>query len=157
MRTIVEQWDDEYVYVQTEESTNEELTKVCYSHGNTIYDYDWTYLKGMFYQGAQLNLVRPREDDGVIFPELIIFEPDYLVNISTVAHCFTNYADSPFVELTKKLEPAKTTEPIVLGNLAGQLLDESIHQLPNTRSYAESVKDFFKDNAISLLTAGVGP
>lgn len=157
MRAIVEQWDDEYVYVQTEESTDEELTKVCYSHGNTIYDYDWTYLKGMFYKGAQLNLVRPREDDGVIYPELIIFEPDYLVNISTVAHCFTNYADSPFVELTKKLEPAKTTEPIVLGNLAGQLLDESIHQLPNTRSYAESVRDFFKDNAISLLTAGVGP
>ena len=111
----------------------------------------------MFYKGAQLNLVRPREDDGVIYPELIIFEPDYLVNISTVARCFTNYADSPFVELIKKLEPSKNTEAIVLGNLAGQLLDESIHQLPNTHSYAQSVKDFFKNNAIGLLTAGVGP
>ena len=44
-----------------------------------------------------------------------------------------------------------------MGNLAGQLLDESIHQLPNTHSYAQSVKDFFKNNAIGLLTAGVGP
>lgn len=157
MRVIVEQWDDDYVYVQAEEGSDEGLTKVCYSHGNTIYNYDWSYLKDMFYKDAQLNLVRPREEDGVIYPELIIFEPDYLVNISTVAHCFTNYADSPFVELIKKLEPSKTTEAIVLGNLAGQLLDESIHQLPNTRSYNESVKDFFKNNAIGLLTAGVGP
>lgn len=155
MRGIVEQWDDDYVYVQTENSDGD-FTKVCYSHGNTIYNYDWNYLKNMFYKGAQLNLVRPREEGGVIYPELIIFEPDYLVNISTVAHCFTNYADSPFVELIKKLEPSKNTEAIVLGNLAGQLLDECIHQLPYTHSYAQSVKDFFKNNAIGLLTADIG-
>ena len=34
MRGIVEQWDDEFVYVQTEESTDGELRKVCYAHGN---------------------------------------------------------------------------------------------------------------------------
>lgn len=157
MRAIVEQWDNDFVYVQAEDSTDEDLTKVCYSRGNTIYNYDWSYLKGMFYKGAQLNLIRPREDDGIIYPELIVFEPDYLVNISTVAHCFTNYADSPFVELIKKLEPSITNEAIVLGNFAGQLLDESIHQLPNTYSYANSVNEFFRNNAIGLLTAGVGP
>lgn len=155
MRCIVECWDDEFVYVRTEDTDDGELKKVCYAHGNKFYDYDWTYLKDMFYKDAQLNLVRPREDDGVIYPELTIFEPDYLVNISTVARCFTNYADSPFVDLIKKLEPQKTTEAIVLGNLAGQLLDESIHQSPNARPYSESVKDFFKDNAITLLTANV--
>ncbi len=155
MRVIVETWDDDFVYVQTEESTDGELQKVCYSQGNQIYSYDWTYLKDMFYRGVQLNLIRPREEAGIIHPELIIFEPDYLVNISTIAHCFTNYADSPFVDLIKKLEPQKTTEAIVLGNLAGQLLDESIHQLPNTRPYSESVKEFFKNNAIGLLTADV--
>ena len=156
VRAIVEKWDDEYVYVQTEINLIDGITKVCYTHGN-IYDYDWTYLSSMFYKGAQLNLVRPRIDDGIIYPELIIFEPDYLVNITSVARCFTNYADSPFVDLIKKLEPSITTEPIILGNLAGQLLDESIHQLPNTRSYSDSVKDFFKSNALGLLSAGVSP
>ena len=157
MRCIVECWDDEYVYVRTEDSNDGELIKVCYAHGNQFYNYDWSYLKDLFYKDAQLNLVRPRGDDNVIYPELTIFEPDYLVNISTVARCFTNYADSPFVDLIKKLEPQKTTEAIVLGNLAGQLLDESIHRLPNTRPYSDSVKDFFKDNAIGLLTANVSP
>lgn len=157
MRGIVESWDDEYVYVSAEESDDGGLLKVCYAHGNMVYNYHWSYLKDLFYKDAQLNLVRPREDDGVIYPELIIFEPDYLVNISTVAHCFTAYADSALVDLIKKLEPQKPSEALVLGNLAGQLLDESIHQLPNSHSYAQSVNDFFKDNAISLLTAGIGP
>ncbi len=155
MRVIVEGWDDDYVYAQTEEGSNGELAKVCYSHGNAIYDYDWNYLKIMLHEGAQLNLVRPREDNGIIYPELIIFEPDYLVNISTVAHCFTNYADSSLVELIKKLEPATNTEAIMLGNFASQLLDESIHQTAN-RPYDRSVRDFFKNNAMGLLTANVG-
>ena len=156
LRGIVESWDDDYVYVRTEESEDGGLTKVCYARGNKNYDYDWSYLKDLFYEDAQLNLVRPREDNGIIYPELIIFEPDYLINISTVARCFTSYADSPLVDLIKKLEPQRTTEAIVLGNLAGQLLDESIHQLPDTYPYAQSVKNFFRDHAVSLLTAGVG-
>lgn len=155
MRVIVERWDDEMVYVHTEDADDGELRTVCYASGNTAYNYDWTYLKEMFAEGVQLNLVRPREDDGIIYPELIIVEPDYLVNISTVAHCFTHYADSPLVELIKKLEPQSNSEAIVLGNLAGQLLDESIHQLPDTHTYAQSIQDFFKDHAISLLTAGI--
>lgn len=98
-RCIVESWDNEFVYVRREDSDDDKLSKVCYAYGNKYYDSDWTYLKDMLYKDAQLNLVRPREKDSIIYPELIIFEPDYLVNISTVARCFTNYADSPFVNL----------------------------------------------------------
>ena len=157
MRCIVESWDDEFVYVRTEDSKVGNLTKVCYAHGNNYYDFDWTYLKNLFYEDAQLNLIRPREDSSTIYPELIIFEPDYLVNISTIARCFTSYANSPLVNLIKTLEPQKTSEAIVLGNFAGQLLDEAIQQMPNTHSYSKSVKTFFKDNAISILTANVSP
>lgn len=156
MRVIVDSWDDAFVYVRTEVSTDGDLTKVCYSRDLQHDDFDWTYLRDLFYANAQLNLVHPREDDGIVYPELIIFEPDYLVNISTIAHCFTAYADSPYVDLIKKLEPSAISEPIVLGNLAGQLLDESIHQMPSTHTYSQSVKDFFKSNAISLLSAQVG-
>ena len=157
LRGVVDCWDDEFVYLRTEELNDGGLTKVCYAHGNNYYNFDWTYLKDLFYKDAQLNLIRPREDNGVIYPELIIFEPDYLVNISTVARCFTNYADSAFVELIKKLEPQTITEASVLGNFAGQMLDESIHQIPNTHAYRQSVEKFYKDNAMSLLAANVSP
>ena len=157
LRCIVESWDHEFVFVRTENTSDGELTRVCYAHDNRFYDYDWTYLKDMFYQGAQLNLIRPREEEGVLFPELIILEPDYLVNISTVARCFTNYADSPFVDLIRKLEPQKNSEAIVLGNLAGQLLDDTIHHLSDTCPYEESVRNFYKNNAVSLITVDCKP
>lgn len=158
IRAVVEHWDDEYVYVQTDEPIHAgRMAKVCYAHGNTTYDFDWSYLKDLFHAGAQLNLVRPRERDGVVYPELIIYEPDYLVNISTVAHCFTNYADSAYVELIHKLEPQVNTEATILGNFASQLLDEAIHHLPPTHTYRQSIEDFFSTNAIKLLTAEIGP
>ena len=157
LRVIVERWDEEFVYVRREDEAEETLTKVCYANYNAVFSYDWSYLKTLFFAGAQLNLVCPRQQDEALYPELIIFEPDYLVNISTVARCFTNYADSPLVELIKKLEPQETTEAIVLGNLAGLLLDESIHQLPASHTYGDSVKTFFRDNAIGLLTTDISP
>ena len=158
IRVIIDKWDDKYVYVQSEENDGETL-KVCYvdsSPDNSYNHGDWSYMKDFFYSGAQMNLIRPRENDGVVFPELIIYEPDYLVDISAISRCFTNYAESYFVHLLNRIEPSQPTEAIVLGNLAGQLLDESIHQLPNTHSYSRSVMEFFKNNAIELLTATPG-
>lgn len=157
LRMIVDAWDDDFVYGPCEESTDGERLKVAYAHGNKYYDFDWSYLKDMFHKGAQLNLIRPRQDGNTLYPELIIFEPDYLIDISSIAHCFTNYAESPLVSLIDRLKPAQNSEAMVLGNLAGQLLDESIHHLPGTHGYGQSVADFFKNNAISLLTAGIGP
>ena len=157
IRVTVQNWDTEskLVWCKAEDSVEDETLTVNYAN-NTLYNYDWTYLESLFYQYAQLNLIRPIEKDGVVYPELIIFEPDYLVDISAVANCFTNYADSPYVHLIKKLNKSETTEPILLGNLAGQLLDEAIHQLPDSHTYRQSVMDFFKNNAVNLLTVETG-
>lgn len=151
LRMIVDHWDNDFVYGPSEETDGLDV-QVCYSV-NTTYNYDWTYLRGMFYKGAQLNIIRPREKDGVFYPELIIFEPDYLVDISTVSRCFTSYADSPYVNLLRKLEPTQSTEATLLGNFAGQLLDEQIHNMPH--AYKDSVTDFWKHNALGLLSAGI--
>jgi superfamily I DNA and/or RNA helicase len=75
------------------------------------------------------------------------------VNISAVAHCFTSYADSPYVDLIKKLDPQNKPENFLMGNLAGQMLDEIIYQQPNIHSYNDTITTFFKGNAINLLIA----
>jgi hypothetical protein len=155
LRVIVETWDETYVTATSEASTDGESVRICYARGNRIYDYDWSYLKPLFYAGAQLNLVRPRLEEGVIYPELIIFEPDYLIDISTVAQCFTNYAESPWVHLLKKLDSVQSTQAIVLGNLAGQLLDEQINKQNETPTYEESVKKFWQRNSLSMLTTEI--
>ena len=154
MRIIIDTWDDQYVYGQPEDSSDGTPVKVCYVQNDAEEEENWKYLKDLFHRGAQLNLVRPREDDAVFYPELIIYEPDCLINISTVAHCFENYATSPLVDLIKKMAPQPLSAPLIMGNFASQLLDESICQLPASHTYQQSIMEFFKSNALKLLAIG---
>ena len=157
MRMIVSLWDDDMIYGTIDGYGDGRDSRVCYSHGNRYYDFDWTYLRPMLHAGMQLNLVRPRlDDDGTIMPELIIVEPDYLVDVTSVARCFTHYADSPLVNVVRRLMPAAGSEAIEIGNFAGQLLDEELHRQDGGRTYRDSVTDFFRHNALDLLTAGIG-
>ena len=161
MRMIVTAWDDDYVYGQIEDYSENGDSKVSYTNTYHTFPTDWSYLRTMFYSGAQLNLVRPHmADDNTIQPELIIFEPDYLINVTTVARCLTSYADSPYVNLIHKIEPAPDTWSIILGNFAGQILDEEMSGMTcvegegiSMKQYGKSVRKFFNQNALSMLTA----
>lgn len=158
LRVIVNRWDDSFLYADADEEGVGEV-KVFYggTSPNSIYkEWDWSCLRNILTAGCQLNLVRPREKDGVLYPELFIFEPDYLVDISAIAACFENYGCSPLNHLLNKLKPSPQTFHTLLGNLASQFLDEALYLYPDDCSYRESVEKFFADNALSLLTAGVG-
>ncbi len=151
-RIAVASWDEEYFYGKVDSSEYTDV-KVCYVRGSNFYPYDWSYLRDYLYEGAQVNLVRPREEEGILYPELIILEPDYLVDISSVAACFEDYAITPFNYLLNKIKPSPNTEPILLGNFAGQLLDEEVRHDSEENSYKKSASEFFKKNALGLLTA----
>lgn len=82
--------------------------------------------------GATVHLIRPRAErqpdgDMALNPELIIYEPDYLVNISSIAACFRPEGVSPFSHLVSRLRPSPISSAIELGNLAGELLDLHVH------------------------------
>lgn len=153
LRMIVIRWDDKYFYGHADVPTESEVT-VCYAGRNTTFPHDWQYIKDIIKEGTQINLVRPRRESDIIFPELIIIEPDYLVDISSVAKCFESYAESHIVHLLAKIQPFANSQPILLGNLASQLLDEEIHGLGGQK-YANSAREFFRHHAIDLLTAGI--
>lgn len=153
LRVVVVHWDDNYIWA-TEEENNATL-QICYGEANKVLTLNgqaqWSYLKAILWEGAQLNLVRVRMDErGEIYmPELIILEPDFLVNITTIASCFETYAESPFVHLVNKLKPAANTLPIHLGNLAGQFLDDVVHN--RSLSFDDSLKTYVNKNALSMI------
>ena len=113
---------------------------------------DWSYLKTVLWEGAQMNLVRIRMDERgeIVMPELIILEPDFLVNITTIASCFETYAESPFVNLINKIKPNVNNRAIFLGNLSGQFLDDTVHgrDIP----FESSLKEFVNKNALSMIS-----
>lgn len=154
LRIIVDRWDDTFLYGHADAEDTGEITVFYGGKSNvaTYHDWDWSYLRELLCEGCQLNIIRPREQDGVCYPELVVWEPDYLIDISAVAACFENYAASAVNHLLGKLKPMTATQHTLLGNLAGQLLDESLYLLPNDQPYNESARRFFKDNALHLLT-----
>lgn len=154
VRMVVDRWDSEYIYGRTD-TGGAETAQVCYVRGNDNYPYDRSYLAGILSEGSQLNLVRPRIEDGIIYPELIIYEPDLLEDISSIASCFENYTESPVLHLLNRLRPNQQTPPTVLGNLASQLLDEEVRSSGKATSYRESAQAFMRDNAMTLLTTGL--
>lgn len=169
LRAVVKAWDATFVYCHIDDEEflaadaptfargkDEDVVKVIYAGQIGLYKFDWSYLHPLWREGAQINIVRPRLTKNYIEPELLIYEPDDLVNISSIAACFTNYAESPVVDLLSRIKPRQNTEAIMLGNFAGQLLDEVIHQ-EDSVSYKDSVAAFFKANALKLINADITP
>lgn len=83
--------------------------------------------------------------------DIIVYQPDYLVDISSVAACFESYADTPYISLLNKLKSIPPTRSILLGNLASQFLDEEVHG--GNVDYVESVTKYFHDNALDMAVA----
>ena len=159
IRIIVNRWDDTYIYANAD-ATGAGEVKVHYggrSQRSVYEDWDWSYLKPLLRENCQINIVRPREHDGVLYPELMIWEPDYLVDISAIAACFESYGVSALTHLMNKLKPAPNTSAILLGNLASQMLDEELSCGSKPTAYEQSVMRFFKANAIKLLTTPLPP
>lgn len=100
--------------------------------------------------GHQLNLIRPFCTGSVFKAELIIFEPDFLINISQIAQCFEPYGTDARIAVLKRLTPPANTEAVNLGNFASQLLDDALHGDTPGHDYADSVTTFFRNNALNL-------
>lgn len=155
IRCVVNEWDVSYLYATRDD--NGENVKVDYvtsmkfnltQYSNKKINESWSYIGQIIEKGEILNLVKPRVEDEILYPELIIVEPDYLVNVTTIANCFEEYGDSYKMNLVKKIEPMESTSSTLLGNFAGQMLDETSYGKKTT--YSESLKSYFKKNALSF-------
>ena len=154
VRCIVSSFDDNFI---TADSDDGPLT---IDYGNTEKGRDLTYLRKILRKGMQLNLLDCRlaasyppssyaaTSAQSLLPTLIVVEPDFLVDISALATCFTGYGHHPLLYTLNRLQETPPTQAILLGNFAGAALDELIHD-PTTptdtilqRSYREQALRF---------------
>ncbi|MBI1226172.1 MAG: AAA family ATPase [Bacteroidetes bacterium] len=85
-------------------------------------------------------------------PRAIVVEPDYLMDVSTVANCFQGSGAEPVVYLLQKFLPVAQTQAMILGNCANFFLDELMHNPEAV--FKETFPKIFKTNPLtfSLLT-----
>ena len=150
IRCIVREWDDSTIQVAvTNQDSSEELLMVDYM--NTPDYIDFSYLRPMLREGMQLNLLDCTVTRKKVVPRLIVVEPDYLIDISTIANCFETYGHHPLLFTVNRLTPRLSNKHIVLGNFAGSALDDIINH-PAEYDIKETFRSNFKEKALDYAT-----
>ena len=150
IRCIVREWDDSTIQVAvTNQDSSEELLTVDYM--NTPDYIDFSYLRPMLREGMQLNLLDCTVTRKKVVPRLIVVEPDYLIDISTIANCFESYGHHPLLFTVNRLTPRLSNKHIVLGNFAGSALDDIINH-PAEYDIKETFRSNFKEKALDYAT-----
>lgn len=143
IRCIVTAWNSERIYGVEEKSGCD--VEIDYIHNDSM-----AYIADCISKGDILSLIRPRYENDVLYPELIVVNPDFLVNVTTIAACFEDYGIFPMASVLNKIKPRNISSDILLGNFAGQLLDEFIYD--NDTPYNDSIRNFFRENIMAILT-----
>ena len=150
IRCIVREWDERTIQVAvTNQDSSEELLTVDYM--NTPDYIDFSYLRPKLREGMQLNLLDCTVTRKKVVPRLIVVEPDYLIDISTIANCFETYGHHPLLFIANRLTPRLSNKHIVLGNFAGSALDDIINH-PAKYDIKETFRSNFKEKALDYAT-----
>ena len=141
IRCIVRSYNDKTITADSEEG------EIVIDYGNTDGGRDFAYLQKILREGMQLNLLDCHYDEKIV-PGLIVVEPDFMLDISSLAACFTAYGHHPLLYTVSRLKPRPNTQATLLGNFAGTALDDIIHNPQVTlqqslqRSYREQAERF---------------
>lgn len=154
LRIIVDRWDDTHIYAHAD-TDSPDAAEVTVDYAHAGYDGDLQYISTLLHKGMSANLIRAElSDDGILTPRLITLLPDYLLDVSTLAANYREYGHSPVNFILRRLEPRQDTPYTLLGNVAGQMLDDLIYATSDEpASYAASICKAFRQQplAFSLL------
>lgn len=150
IRCIVRAWDEQTIQVAViNQDSSEELLTVDYM--NTAEYVDFSYLRSLLREGMQLNLLDCTVTRKKVTPRLIVVEPDYLVDISSIANCFESYGHHPLLFTVKRMGERPNNKHIVLGNFAGSALDDIINH-PTDYTIKDTFRSNFREKALDFAT-----
>ena len=137
VRCVVSYWDEKYIYATTDE-------------GSVCIQTDDETLRPLLTEGMQLNLLDCHRDGQTIQPKLIVVEPDFLVDISSLAACFSDKEHLPIAYTLGRFKPQANTQPILLGNFAGAALDDIINQADFQVN--DTIRHSFREQVLQFCT-----
>ena len=148
LRARYEYADDDYLYVRLSDLSGEQI-KVRY-RVNGCND-EFTDNIPLFWSGASINLLDVViDEDDVYTPSFMVLEPDYLVDISSLAECYRDYGSHPVNYFMSRLQPVENARPLLIGNIANLFLDEWIYSEKEVPDYVSTMKKAFRQYSIEL-------
>lgn len=141
IRCIVKSLDGCVITAETEQEwANGDITIDCK-------DGDFEYIAGIAHTGTQLNLLDCSVEGNAVKPRVVVFEPDFLTDISTIAACFKEYGHNPLAYTVNRMQPKANTYATLLGNFAGSALDDMVSDREGY-CMAETLRSNFRDKAM---------
>ncbi len=148
MRVCFQYADATYLYVLPTDGVTDSPLRVRYNVPQVNDEFSETCRQ--LWPHAQLNLLDVTVDEaGVLTPAFLILEPDYLIDISSLAECFKEYGHHPMNYILSRLQLPDNTRPLLLGNIANLFLDEWIHA-DKAPDYLACMKKAFRTYPIEL-------
>lgn len=125
-------------------------TELRVSYGTTVTGDEFGYLRDILRRDMQLNLLDVRTSGDIVTSGQIVVEPDFLVDISSLAACFEEYGHHPLLYTLNRLKERPNTYHTILGNFAGMVLDDVINS--QHFSLNDTIRKNFREKAIEYAT-----
>ena len=156
IRASVNSWDETKIFASAD---TDDASFIVIDYTKGTHNGDLCYIRELLTENLPINLLNVQTDDnGYYVPELIIIHPDYLIDISSLAACFREYGHHPYNYFINKIKPRANTSPILMGNLAGQFLDDYINeQDEDPVTYHKTIKKFFASSLLEFCTCPIPP
>ena len=149
MRVCFQYADEQYLYVTPLDEVSEQPYLVRYNVPQINEEFAETCKQ--LWRHAQVNLLDVAIDEaGILTPSFIVLEPDYLLDISSLAECFRDYGHHPANYFLSRLQPIENARPLLLGNIANLFLDEWIHAKSEEIDYRSCMQKAFRRYPIEL-------
>ncbi|MDY6205548.1 MAG: AAA domain-containing protein [Prevotella sp.] len=134
VRCIVQSWDNHSIHAVSDTPDGGRMISIDYSEDD--------YLRDQLYEGMQLN---------VLFNEqIIVVEPDYMVDISSIAACFEEHGHHPLSFMIHQMMPREVSQAMLLGYFAGAALDEIVNA--SGMSSRQMMSETFRQYALEFCS-----
>lgn len=103
-------------------------------------------------ESCKLNILSATTDEkGTLHPRDIILEPDYLIDISSLARCVQPYGAPAIGYIINLFEKNTDSAARLLGEAANMFLDDCVNERSDRpATYGESMKRFFREYPLQL-------
>lgn len=150
--TVVERSEEGAIWLQLHNDTSQERYRLILHphHDKQLFIESLASLK----VGMQVNLigVSYATDEATIYADIVVVEPDFLMDISVLASNFKEYGAHPLNLHVARLLPDENTRHILLGNIANLFLDELVNETEEGEpvTYESSMRKAFHASPLNI-------
>ncbi len=140
---------DQFTFISEDDGVEESVVKYNVGHKNEIFTPSLVRLMNSIPLPIHINLIDVEHlEDGVLLPRAFVVEPDYLIDVTSIANTFKYYGTEPLEVLLNKFRPLDMSIHLLLGNVDNFILDEVVNNEEIT--FKELIPKIFHLNPLQI-------